>query len=925
MLKFDHLDENDGLSNSIIRAIIEDRSGNLWIGTDGGGLIKYLGETFTHYTTNRGLASNIILSVIKDQQGNLWFGALEGGGLSKLSQNGNFTNFSTRDVLESDMVIALAEDQAGRIWAGTNNGVCIYESEKLAHFNAIDELNESVILTIDEDKKGNLWFGTDGGGIVYFHPDSIDFSNQNSMANALATQTVTVADGLLGNTIWVTLEDRQGNIWIGTQGGGVSKLIPLDNDSIPYQIENITEENGLSNNFILNILEDPFGNIWFGTYGGGISVLIDENAITYSASSTTNISQLRKTQSQFSSRDQQEDSTYQWIYLNSSNNLSDDGIVSMAFDAVGNMWVGTNKGVNKISNIERGLQNPDLFRIQQYGKLEGFAGIECNQKAICQDNKGNIWFGTAHFVTKYNPWADKLNTIEPQTRIIDARLFFEKTDWKQFADTINPWTLLPANLEIPYNKNHLTFDFIGVSLKIPEKVRYQYMLEGLDDDWSPPVKETFATYPGIPPGNYTFKVKACNNDGIWNENPATFSFTITPPFWRTWWFYTLCAIAVMLGIYSFVMIRIRNLQRAKRILEEQVKLRTKQLRKEKVLVEKQKTELEVAYNKLKELENFKRSMIGMIVHDLKNPLNSILSFSQYDPAKNILQNIYRAGRQMLNLVMNILDVQKFEDTEVKLNIEEHAVAAIAGNAVQQVTHLAEQKSISIVQEINPKTSANLDEETIVRVVVNLLTNAIKYTPSSGKITVSTELSNEEKETVRIAITDTGVGIPEDKLDTVFDQFTQITAKDSGQVASTGIGLTFCKMAVEAHGGKIGVNSKVGEGTTFYFTLPKGEEIPEKETETDVPAKKTEAINSQEAESTLIFSDEDKKALEPIIGQFNSITVYHTTENMEILSQINANNMSTANHWIEEMQTAVYNCNENKYIELLEILNKATNQ
>ena len=189
---------------------------------------------------------------------------------------------------------------------------------------------------------------------------------------------------------------------------------------------------------------------------------------------------------------------------------------------------------------------------------------------------------------------------------------------------------------LPYYQNDITFDFIGISLKIPEKVRYQYLLKGLDKDWSPPVKENFATYPKLPPGEYTFMVKACNDDGIWNSEPETYHFVITPPFWETWWFYLICIIAVAASVYTAILIRIRNLLSAKKILEKQVKLRTHQLREEKILVEKQKVELEIThnnlnktYNKLKELEVFKDSMMGMIVHDLKNPLNAILSFSKY--------------------------------------------------------------------------------------------------------------------------------------------------------------------------------------------------------------------------------------------------------------------------------------------------------
>jgi len=367
--------------------------------------------------------------------------------------------------------------------------------------------------------------------------------------------------------------------------------------------------------------------------------------------------------------------------FDSSNGLANTFVRSMLTDSKGNIWAGTNTGINKIvfdsDEITGNMRQQSVdgirgFHIKPYGKLEGFIGVECNQKAICKDMAGNIWFGTANMVSRYNANTEELNGLAPLTHIRGLRLFFEEVEWlpqeipaaeaNKLQDvtynSFDPWKNLPLGLMLPYNKNHLTFDFVGISLKIPEKVRYQYMLQGFDEDWSPPVKENFATYPKLPPGEYTFMVKAVNNDGIWNSTPTTYSFTVTPPFWQTWWFYLICALAAVTTVYLVVLYRIRSLQRARKLLKQQVKLRTRQLREEKILVEKQKVELEIthkdlnqAFNKLKQLEAFKDSMMGMIVHDLKNPLNAILSFSKYKPNKGIMINIYRSGRKMLNMAI----------------------------------------------------------------------------------------------------------------------------------------------------------------------------------------------------------------------------------------------------------------------------------
>ncbi|MBN4049709.1 tetratricopeptide repeat protein [Bacteroidales bacterium AH-315-N07] len=213
--------------------------------------------------------------------------------------------------------------------------------------------------------------------------------------------------------------------------------------------------------------------------------------------------------------------------------------------------------------------------------------------------------------------------------------------------------------------------------------------------------------------------------------------------------------------------------------------------------QKANRQLNEAYNKLKELENFKESMTGMIVHDLKNPLNSIIGFAKQQPDKSTMDIISQSGKQMLNLVMNILDIQKFEDAEVKLDLSSNSVNSVVEDALKQVEVLIKQKGLIIYNHIGQNLQANFDFEIISRVIVNLLTNAIKYTLSGGTITLD---ASRDKELIKILIADTGLGISPEQLDKVFDKFSQMDAKKSGQTRSTGLGLTFCKMVIEAHGG-----------------------------------------------------------------------------------------------------------------------------
>ncbi|MBN4049707.1 tetratricopeptide repeat-containing sensor histidine kinase, partial [Bacteroidales bacterium AH-315-N07] len=228
---------------------------------------------------------------------------------------------------------------------------------------------------------------------------------------------------------------------------------------------------------------------------------------------------------------------------------------------------------------------------------------------------------------------------------------------------------------------------------------------------------------------------------------------------------------------------------------------------------KQKTnkKLTDAYDKLKELENFKESMTGMIVHDLKNPLNSIIGLTTTEKMEeNSIKQVNQSGKQMLNMVMNMLDVQKFEDTEVKLAIEDHLAYKLSQQAIQQVSVLAKEKGIQITNNIIHTRYVSCDPEIMIRVFENILTNAIKYTPTSGKIKLGSKSVEQNK--LIISISDTGTGIPKDKLEQVFDKFAQLEAKKSGVARPTGIGLTFCKLVIEAHGGKIWVDSEEDKGT-----------------------------------------------------------------------------------------------------------------
>lgn len=327
------------------------------------------------------------------------------------------------------------------------------------------------------------------------------------------------------------------------------------------------------------------------------------------------------------------------------------------------------------------------------------------------------------------------------------------------------------------------------------------------------------------------------------------------------------------------------------------------------LIEEVNADLMMAYSKLKDLDEYKEAMTAMIVHDFKNSLNTVISFSEGAPTERRLKSIRQAGQFMLNMVLNILDVQKFETAKIKLALGNYPINKVIQEAIDQLSYTIEQKSIKLTYNKNGNIS-RIDLELITRVVVNILSNAIKYVSTNGEIEIITEKNEED---IYVAIKDNGPGIPTDKVHKVFDKFSQIDAKKSGSVRSTGIGLTFCKMVVEAHKGKIGVESKEGEGSVFYFTLP----LVEKITRTTPEIEDSEIKYDQ----LLILSQKENKLLSPYLKELQKWEVYDYSEVTTIIENIESKK-TKIKLWKDKMMKALQNVNEEEYNRLIKVIEYA---
>jgi len=590
---FTHFTEKEGLSNNRVISILEDKSGNIWFGTNGGGVSKYDGKSFTHFTEKEGLSNNSVWSILEDKSGNIWFGT-NGGGVSKYDGK-SFTHFTEKEGLSRKKVISILEDKSGNLWFGTNGeGVSKYEGKFFTHFTEKEGLSSNIVWSILEDKSGNLWFGTDGGGASKY--DGKFFTH------------FTEKEGLSNNTVMSILEDKNGDIWFGTDGGGVSKY---DGKFFTH----FTEKEGLSNNRIVSILEDRSGNVWFGTNGGGVS--------KYDGKSFTHFTE--------------------------KEGLSNNSVKSILEDKSGNVWFSTQSGLSHIVHSESDVTNPKYDKkvvIRTFGKNDGLKGMDFYPNSVCLDSKNQLWWGSGKSLTMLDmnifaltakPPVVNLHRVEIDEQFIDYRLIKDSSTNNIAFSGVKEFKNYPLNLELPYQKNHLTFHFTAIDWNAPHKIQYSYLMDGLNTKWSRPSNEAKADYRNLPYGTYTFKLIAIGASGEWSE-PFEYDFTIHAPWWHTWKARTGYVVAVLLLILGFVRSRTAKLKARQKELEEEVVIATKEIREQKKVVELAHKEITDSINYA---ERIQRSFLATD-ELLNNNLNDYFVF--FKPKDVVSGDFYWAGK-----------------------------------------------------------------------------------------------------------------------------------------------------------------------------------------------------------------------------------------------------------------------------------------
>lgn len=642
--KWSRLIQKDGLSSNRILCLYRDKKDAMWVGTQDKGISIYSPQdsTFSYLTEADGLSNSHIRNITNDSWGNIWIGT-SGGGLNRYFGQ-QFTHYDKSNGLAGNYVYALAQDTAQQIWlSASKRGVTRFDKEKFYHYgrdNGFTEMKTKALLC---DSRGRVWIGTEGRGVAIYDTTGFHFYEG--------------ADGLSGSWIRALEEDKKGNIWIGTAGGGITKATQIvgDTTGLKFNFYTFWEKNGLSEKRISDLHIDTLGRVWYATRSSGIGYISEDNKII-------NFGR-QEGLPYLNVRTLTEDSTgilwigtagngvlklpiyadtFRFEKLLVQPRLTSDNVYFLGLDKEENLYVGSEVGVDKISlDAERNFKI-----IKHFGKSEGFVGIETCQNSVLCDAEGNMWFGTINGLTKYNPKQESSNPIPPKILLTETRLFYEPLRETKYKDSLTKKGTLKAGFALPYQENNLGFEFVGINQSNPEKVRYQWQLEGFEKERSPFSTNTNATYANLPAGDYTFKVWAENEDGVISISPAQTSFAILKPFWQEWWF-IVTIIGSILAIIALVF----------RVRVRQIRMRAQ--------AERARLEME---NNMLQLEQ-KALQLQMNPHFIFNALASIQSLISKQDHKTARYYLAKFGKLMRAILENSRseNITLTEETELLEN------------------------------------------------------------------------------------------------------------------------------------------------------------------------------------------------------------------------------------------------------------------
>jgi ligand-binding sensor domain-containing protein/signal transduction histidine kinase len=887
------------LSNNIVYGIFEDSKKNLWVGTrEGLNRFDRKTETFIHYRHHPQmewtLNDNKVRTIFEDSKGNIWIGT-EGGGLNRLvslSENGRFTHYyhqlNNPYSLSYNNVWSIMEDRTGCIWIGTfGGGINRIDPQKQRFFHFRGDPNDPYsfrsidVSCLYKDREGILWIGTYDSGLNKYDPDTGKFKSYQYDSRDPGS--------LSSNAVMAIHEDRDGILWVGTLIEGINRF-NRDTETFSHYKHIPGTNKGPASNQIYCFYEDLENNLWIGTVKGGLNLYLRKTKEFIYYKNDPNNSETISSNSVNTIYPDREDKNLLWVGTHHSGldlfnrhtgnckhyphdpgnpqSLSHNTVLSIYISpySPGIIWVGTHGG--GLNKFDKKTNTWQLYTEEDVLPNNTICGI-------LEDNNRNLWLSTLNGLCRFNPETGAFNHYDAddglQSKEFNLGAYFKCREGRLYFGGINGFNIFSPE-DIKNNENippmvitefkvlnrgdfqleksiletdeitlsyrdTFSFEFAALNYTAPSKNLYVYKLEPHDDNWVQLSHKRDITFTALSPGEYVFRVKGSNNDGVWNDVGTSVKLIITPPFWSTWWFRVLLGLAVLGMFFVMYKLRVRRYKIQRKNLEIEVAKRTQEISHQKEIIEEKNTQLEVSNRELKnserelrELNATKDKFFSIISHDLRNHLTALLGFSdmlyrsfkKFDDEKKhkYTRSIDQAAKDLYDLLENLLQWARTQTDVLECKPRTFDLGVLIPEVISTYSINAKKKNINLSWQINKNTYAYADKNMVRTVMRNLISNAIKFTEKNGDIKVT---ANGKDGFVEVSVLDTGVGILSEKKGTLFQigkaRSTRGTAKEKG----TGLGLIICKEFVEKNNGRIWFESPIPDGSkkgsAFRFTLP----------------------------------------------------------------------------------------------------------
>ncbi len=821
------------ISTNLVKGVVEESEGIIWVGTDLGGINVINKNDFSisqilHNSENKhSLIHNSIYALYKDREGIIWIGAYKNG-----------VNFYHKDIIRFQYyknyasipeslpyadVNCFAEDDKGNMWIGTNGGGLLYMDRSTGSFtqykhdpNNKNSISSNVIVSLLVAEDGALWIGTYLGGLNRF--DGQRFLCYKSEASNV--------DGHASDNIWELMKDSHGNVWIGTMRDGVVVFDPATKNF--HQYKSAEGPHAINNNYVVTICEDQSGKIWIGGNEGVDVIDRASGRIVSYQNDPKNPESLISNRVLWIYNDSRdniwiateeglalfEEETGSFVHFTEKDGLPHHSILTILEDDNHNLWLSTPNGLSNL--LINGEGNSQKIKIMNYHESDGLQGMTFNENAALKLKSGELVFGGANGFNVFDPKCLTRNTLTPKVVLTDFQLFNKslRIGEKVRGDVVlNKSIAATDHITLAHNQNFFSIGFSSISFFQPEKNKYKYKLIGFDEDWHETDNSNRrVTYTNLDPGEYELRILASNNDGVWADNEKTINITVLAPFWKTSEAYGLYFVFILLCLYT-----------GRRIMlaRERAKFQIEQERREA--------------KQLHELDLMKIRFFTNVSHEFRTPLSLILTpiekllgqTKEGDANKKQYVVIQRNAKRLLNLVNQLLDFRKIEVDGIELQVSDGNVIKFIEESVHSFSDLSEKKNIALTFHTDIEAMhASFDMDKLEKILFNLLSNAFKFTPENGNIDVKVGCvpikdmpgqSNVKK--VIIKVKDDGIGVPIENQERIFERFFRNDMPKSFINQGSGIGLSITKEFVRIHGGEITVESEVNKGSCFTVILP----------------------------------------------------------------------------------------------------------